>query len=238
MFYESIASVYDFIFPQKRKQLTLIEKISAIQKDEAILDIGCATGNLTALLSEKSDSVIGIDLDRQLLDIAKEKHPAIEFHREDMLLLDDKFQEQTFDRVVSFGNTLVHLSSRDNVKEFFRLVYKLLKNNSRFIVQIINYDRVLSKNISFLPTIENDNIRFVRKYNVHSNHKSLDFNTELTIKETGRVLKNQIALLALRRNEIQDFLVDAGFRDIRFYGDIDGRDVSEDSVALLFSCVR
>ena len=67
MFYESIAKVYDYIFPKNRKQLEFVESIKKISIEEKILDIGCATGNLTELLGEKTGNVVGIDLDKELL---------------------------------------------------------------------------------------------------------------------------------------------------------------------------
>ena len=147
MFYESIAKVYDYIFPKNRKQLEFVESIKKISIEEKILDIGCATGNLTELLGEKTGNVVGIDLDKELLKEAKDKHPNLNFENMNMLEVNEKFEENSFDRVVSFGNTLVHLDSREEVEEFFQKVYKTLKFNGFFIVQIINYNRIIEKNI-------------------------------------------------------------------------------------------
>ena len=199
-----------------------------------MLDIGCATGNLTELLGEKTRNIIGIDLDKELLKEAKDKHPNLNFENMNMLKINEKFEENSFDRVVSFGNTLVHLDSREEVEEFFQKVYKTLKLNGFFIVQIINYNRIIEKNIKNLPTIDNEKVKFVRDYEYDKSVGKVDFITELTIKEANLNIKNNIKLLALTKIEIQKFLGEIGFRNIEFYGDFEGRELSDNSEALIF----
>lgn len=234
MFYESIAKVYDYIFPKNRKQLEFVESIKKISSEEKILDIGCATGNLTELLGEKTGNIVGIDLDKELLKEAKYKHPNLNFENMNMLKINEKFEENSFDRVVSFGNTLVHLDSREEVEEFFQKVYKTLKFNGFFIVQIINYNRIIEKNIKNLPTIDNEKVKFVRDYEYDKSIGKVDFITELTIKEANLNIKNNIKLLALTKVEIQKFLGETGFRNIEFYGDFERRELSDNSEALIF----
>lgn len=234
MFYESIAEVYDYIFPKNRKQLEFVESIKKISSEEKILDIGCATGNLTELLGEKTRNVVGIDLDKELLKEAKFKLPNLKFEEMNMLKIDERFEENSFDRVVSFGNTLVHLDSREEVEEFFQKVYKTLKFNGLFIVQIINYNRVIEKNIKNLPTINNEKVKFVRDYEYDKSIGKVDFITELTIKEANLNIKNDIKLLALTKVEIQKFLGEIGFRNIEFHGDFEGQKLSDNSEALIF----
>ena len=234
MFYESIAKVYDYIFPKNRKQLEFVESIKKINSKEKMLDIGCATGNLTELLGEKTGNVVGIDLDKELLKEAKDKHPNLNFENMNMLEVNEKFEENSFDRVVSFGNTLVHLDSREEVEEFFQKVYKTLKFNGFFIVQIINYNRIIEKNIKNLPTIDNEKVKFVRDYEYDKSIGKVDFITELTIKEANLNIKNNIKLLALTKIEIQKFLGEIGFRNIEFYGDFEGRELSDNSEAVIF----
>ena len=234
MFYESIAKVYDYIFPKNRKQLEFVESIKKINSKEKMLDIGCATGKLTELLGEKTRNIVGIDLDKELLKEAKEKHPNLNFENMNMLKINEKFEENSFDRVVSFGNTLVHLDSREEVEEFFQKVYKTLKFNGFFIVQIINYNRVIEKNIKNLPTIDNEKVKFVRDYEYDKSIGKVDFITELTIKEANLNIKNNIKLLALTKIEIQKFLGEIGFRNIEFYGDFEGRELSDNSEAVIF----
>lgn len=228
--YKSIARVYDYIFPKNRKQLEFIEKVEEITKDEKILDIGCATGNLTSLILEKTVNCEGIDLDEELLYIAKNKKLPVK--QLNMLYLDKEFSKEYFDRIVSFGNTLVHLDSREEVKMFFQKVHNLLKNKGLFIVQIINYDRIIDKKIESLPTIDNDEINFVRNYKIIGD--KVEFITKLNIKKENLTTDNNIKLLALKKEEIEKMLLETGFGDLEFYGNFFGEKLTQDSEALIF----
>ncbi|MCH4890987.1 class I SAM-dependent methyltransferase [Acidaminobacter sp. JC074] len=230
--YKTIANVYDYIFPQNQMQLNFINSISEIKADDDILEIGCATGNLTDLLKRKSDKVMGIDLDTGLLEVAKRKYPHMDIREMNMLEIESL--HKNFDKIVCFGNTLVHLSNRQMVTDFFKSVYKTLKPGGSFVVQIINYDRIIEGNINHLATIDNDHIQFVRDYIIHD--KTVDFKTKLTIKSDGTVIENSIPLLTLRKKEIEDMLQDIGFNQISFYGNLKGQPLTSQSVPLLFSC--
>ncbi|MGL1891463.1 MAG: class I SAM-dependent methyltransferase [Spirochaetaceae bacterium] len=240
MFYKSISDVYDFIFPQNKKQLIFIDGIKNISKDEVILDVGCATGNLSELLGERADNVTGIDLDSSLLSKANDKHnnSHVKYKLIDMLKIDNHFLKCSFDRVVCFGNTLVHLNNRNDVKVYLQKVFKLLKSDGLLIVQIINYNRVIKGNITSLPTIDNKKISFIRNYEYHNNGDYVDFNTKLTIKTNNQVIENSIPLLALTDFELREYLKLVGFKNITFYGDLNGGKLSQDSIPLLFSCVK
>lgn len=235
MFYQSIATFYDYIFPKNPQQLQFLEMIQDISKDERILDIGCATGNLTSLIYQKTQEVIGIDLDEDLLKIAKDKNPDITFLNKNMLDL-ETFKDQSFNRVISFGNTLVHLESPQDVITFFEKVYKVLKPNGFFTVQIINYDYIYDHNIKELPLIDNDVLRFDRYYDLYEDH--VDFKTNLTIKSNQQTIKNTIPLLNLKRSFIEESLREVGFRELSFYGDFKGQDLTNMSLPLIFNCKK
>ena len=101
--------------------------------------------------------------------------------------------------------------------------------------QIINYDRVLDKEIRSLPTIENDYIRFERLYDIDDSGDRIHFRTILTVKQTGQIINNVVELYPLRKNQVENFLSDVGFSDVRFHGNFEGEELEADSVLLGFS---
>lgn len=55
-------------------------------RSSRIVDLGCGTGNLTAILAQRFPhaSVVGIDSSPQMIDVARTEHPGIEWQVEDI----------------------------------------------------------------------------------------------------------------------------------------------------------
>lgn len=71
----------------------ILEKIVAtaeLNPDDAVLEIGPGTGNLTQLLAKKAKQVIAVEKDHRLIEGLKIKFPAIEITEGDILKLDIK----------------------------------------------------------------------------------------------------------------------------------------------------
>lgn len=237
-FYQSIAEYYDSIFPTNPTQADFIYSLtdSPINEKE-ILDIGCGTGNLSILIAKKFKQVTAIDLDNEMLDIAEEKSTEnnIDFKNINMLSISEIFMPNSFDVVSCFGNTLVHLNSTDQISSFFENVKTVLKPNGKFLIQIINYDRILEKNIDHLPTIEKNNIKFERLYSYDNDANRISFETILTDKTSDNKIINEIYLIPLRKKEIENLLINAGFSDIEFYGNFKRDKLTLDSTPLILS---
>lgn len=222
-FYTSIATYYDFIFKPSVAPVNFITAQTGDHcADKTLLEIGCGTGNLCWQLAGKFASVSAIDNDREMLTIACNKQPEfnqqIEFHHIDMRTLYSKLGPASYHTIVCLGNTLVHLASRAEIKSFLEQVKKCLLPGGKFILQIVNYDRIFQQQITALPEIENDKIRFVRKYHFDPSTKKITFHTALTVKAESRTIENEVLLYPLQKNELARLLEDAGFSDLHFYG--------------------
>ena len=242
-FYKSISESYDYIFPYNPKQKEFVLSKAAILKktDLSILDIGCGTGNLTIEIAGGSGHITGIDLNEEMVELARaksDKMSNIEMFPLNMLDILERFGEDSKDVIFSFGNTLVHLTEEKLFETFFHRAYKVLKENSTLLLQIINYDRILDNNIKGLSTIENEHIKFERVYDYENCPSTISFDTVLTLKESGLVKKNSVPLFPLRKSKLEYFLKNAGFDDISFYGGFDQSEFSKDSVALVVSAMK
>jgi 2-polyprenyl-3-methyl-5-hydroxy-6-metoxy-1,4-benzoquinol methylase len=241
-FYESIAPYYHHIFPVKEEQVKFVKSNFVSDPSKAsILDVGCAVGDMSVKLSGSFQSVIGIDLDEQLCYLAKQKAKGIanlEIKQENMLSLRQVFHENQFDSVICFGNTIVHLDSEIEMLEFFNAVHSVLKNNGRFMFQLVNYDRILDYAIDELPTIENDYIRFERKYVYRPDNAKIQFNTHLLVKENAQTIDNSVLLYPIRKKRLIALLETAGFNNIQAYGSFSKEPFSSDSKALVVSASR
>jgi len=221
-FYESISTYYHHIFPLNLAQVAFVRQSFSETQQSDLLDIGCGIGGLSFELSRHFKKVDAIDLDESMIKKAEQDFGAkagnLNFNVLNMLEIERNFGADSMDAIVCFGNTLVHLDGPEQLLNFFRQSRAVLKKHGKLLLQIINYDRIIDQHIQALPTIENNNIRFVRNYRLYPDHKKLDFETILTIKETGKTVENTIQLYPVRKQEIIELLKNSGFNQIALYG--------------------
>ncbi|MGL4854703.1 MAG: class I SAM-dependent methyltransferase, partial [Lentisphaeria bacterium] len=83
MSYRDIAKHYDKIFPFAEERITFLKKF--LPKGKTILDLGCGTGKYTAKLNQDGYDVIGFDVDKEMLKVAKKNYFDSTFVQEDIL---------------------------------------------------------------------------------------------------------------------------------------------------------
>jgi SAM-dependent methyltransferase len=67
----------------------------------SVLDAGCGTGRVATELAQRGIDVVGVDVDRSMLDTAQRRGPNVEWVHSDLATLD---LERVFDVVVLAGN--------------------------------------------------------------------------------------------------------------------------------------
>ena len=97
-------------------------------KNKKVLCLGCGSGEETSYLkSLEAKKVIGIDISKGLINIAKQNYPNIEFQVMDMEKL--IFPTETFDFV--YSSLVMHYV--DNWTRTLNSVKKVLKKNGKFL---------------------------------------------------------------------------------------------------------
>lgn len=98
------------------------------QAGEAILDVGCGTGHLTAKIAERGATVLGLDSSADMIAQARASYPALLFSRADIVAFD---QPKAFDAV--FSNATLHWV-RD-AEGAARAISNALKPGGRFVAE-------------------------------------------------------------------------------------------------------
>jgi SAM-dependent methyltransferase len=235
--YSSIAENYDYIFPLNPLQIEFLVNKLPNEKGLSLLDLGCGTGSLAAALTEKDYTVVGIDNDPKMIEVAQSKHKGKNpvFFVEDMRKLQRSFKAESFDAIYCFGNSLVHLGNPDEIENLFQVVRSLLKPGGKFFGQIINYRRIFDKMVTGLPTIDNEHISFERSYNFSGPGDPLYFKTRLLTKKNHKIVENTEVLYPLLPEEALFFLENAGFYDYDLFGAFNGDSLLSDSYSFIFA---
>jgi len=88
-----------------------------------VLDLGCGPGHVGRYLHERGVAVCGLDLSEEMVRIARELNPAIEFQQGDMR--DLPFPDERFAGVVAFYS-IIHLDPAEMAPVFTELLRVLL----------------------------------------------------------------------------------------------------------------
>lgn len=251
-FYSSISKYYAEIFPLQAVQLEFVKSRAGELAGKQLLDIGCATGELAIQLAKNGAFVTGIDLNEDLLEQAigccdiqvavkfnrgsETATPIPKFQKGNMLELKTDFQPRQFDVVLCFGNTLVHLQSSALVQQMLDSVFAVLKPGGHFLLQILNYDYILSEAVAELPLIDTENIRFTRKYGFPESGSLISFQTELLIKAESKSIENETPLLALQSRQLTQMMQKAGFAEIQLFSNFKQEPFGGKHLPLVLSC--
>ena len=223
-FYNSIASYYDYIFPAYEAQVEFLKENIGMPPKQ-ILDIACGTGSYALALAKLGYSMTALDADKGMIDSASEK---AELEGLDLALIECYMEnikdciEGHFDGAYCIGNSLVHLNTNEQISQFLKDIYEILNKGSRFVIQIINYDRIIKHKVTELPPIKNDEVglEFARNYHISEDQKQVAFNTCFKIED--KVEEHTTMLLPLFKEELEKMLKTADFKIVKCCGDFKG----------------
>ncbi|MDA2062647.1 class I SAM-dependent methyltransferase [Bacillus cereus] len=195
-FYQKLMPYYDEIFPENEKQLNFIA--SYLQEGDSVIDVGAATGNVANALVEKGIIVTAMEPEKKMADKISEKAIA---HKGRLFVNTLRMQQiddvpGIFDGIYCIGNTLVHLDNVQEITDFIQRSFKKLKKNGKFIVQIVNYEKVLNQKNFIFPVITKEHFSFKRDYAIV--RKKVLFT--VTLNTNGEEFSNSIELYPITKN--------------------------------------
>lgn len=239
-FYEELSKYYDIVFPLGNSQLNFIK--NRADGKVKILDLAAGTGNYSIAMAKMGYSVTAVDLDKEMVNRIKEKN-CEEGTNVNAMVMDmnsvDSIKEK-FDLIICIGNSLVHLDNKEDINNLITKLYKLLNENGILIIQIVNYDRIIEKDIKELPLIQRQDkgVTFVRNYE-RENDKIL-FKTKILVENNKeeKIYYNTVELYPLKSEDLKLMLKEAGFNKVEMYGDFNGGDYNIESMATVVAAYK
>ena len=152
--YNDIAALYDMLAEGDDGMIWFRHNLQGILRklpeDAKVLDCSCGTGNQAIWLAQQGFEVHASDISDSMLAIAMEKADKagvdITFFRSSWTALQDKTHE-TFNLIVSPGNSLSHMENISVIDDVFRSVKSVLKPSGYFFFDIRNWEKTLEEDI-------------------------------------------------------------------------------------------
>lgn len=104
-----------------------------LNENDNVLDAGCGYGRDSNQLTQRGLNVTGLDIVRELVELAKKDYPHINFIQGDML--DLPFSNQTFDGIWSYAS-LLHFDTIFKTKTALHEFNRVLKTEGILLVKV------------------------------------------------------------------------------------------------------
>ncbi len=126
--YDKIAEPYAKKFSEPSEYIE--EFLDLLPKNAKVLDIGCGVGVDAGFMVSEGFKITGIDLSKEMLSIARQKFPQIDFRQQDIRELD--FPPNTFDGILA-SCSLIHIPKKD-VSPLLKKFHKILSKDGKIYI--------------------------------------------------------------------------------------------------------
>jgi 2-polyprenyl-3-methyl-5-hydroxy-6-metoxy-1,4-benzoquinol methylase len=215
-FYSKFSAYYEEIFPFSQNVADFLIRYGT--GGNKYLDVGCGSGHYAAYLSAKGFHITGIDLDPAMIQYAQVHYPGVDFHCMDMR--DISTLKACYDFVYCIGNTGAHLP-QDAFADFTSDIRKILKPGGRWILQLMNWDYVITQDIVNFPIISTEStLTFNRTY-THITRNQVAFETVLR-SPNATIFEDSVPLYPMLTEDINQLHARLGFIPAGHFGSYAG----------------
>ena len=216
------------LFPEEmsRREVAGMIELLALPVGARVLDVPCGWGRHSVLLAEQGYDVVGADLS---FDLLRRGAPGPLYVAADVR--QQPFPDASFDAVINVFTSLgLFLDDEEDLRAL-REAYRLLKPGGRFLLESMHRDDVIAdyaeRDRWRLP--DGTEVRVRRRFDPVRgiSHERLQW------RRGSAGGRKQHALRLRTATEIAALLERAGFTDVGYYGDWDGRSFTHRDSSLI-----
>ncbi|MBN2425985.1 MAG: methyltransferase domain-containing protein [Calditrichaceae bacterium] len=223
-FYDEIAEQYDHMTRfEKRlhREMVIIKGWTDRFGFKSALDLACGSGVHTIALSRLGIETTGVDISREMIILAEKN--AVKYGVNPHFVCSsfadiDKNLKQKFDAVLILGNSLPHVTNRDELQKIFINIKNALYDPGMLIVQLLNYSKILREKNRIISIQREDDHEFIRFYDFLD--ELLQFNV-LHVYSSDNKIKHQLSSTLLypwEETDLMEALISTGYSEINLYG--------------------
>ena len=217
LLYSNLATVYHEMYQHifdYDQEFNFYDRVLTENNCREILEIGCGTGMLARRFLTHGYEYLGLDLNTEMLNIARDEVMNGKFVQGDMRAL--SFHQQ-FDSVLITGRSIAYVLENQEIIDTLTGVYNALKDDGLFIVGFFEANEIFDNFDDFDQTIIHNNKKIIRTSHLKKNLKTgwtYDWYATYSIEEENgiAVYEDLSTLRAFTKDEISLFLKMTGFK--------------------------
>ncbi|MGQ9566129.1 MAG: methyltransferase domain-containing protein [Candidatus Bathyarchaeales archaeon] len=198
------------------------------------LDLCCGTGRHAVLLAKKGWDVVGADLSKALLEIAKEKmrSEGVDFSLVRCEMQHFPFKDEAFSAVVCMFTSFGYLHSEKEDLNSLREIARSLRPRGVFLLDIVNRDYLL-KVFKSSDLADFGNFTMEEKRSLDENKTRITGDWIITNKVTGEklILKHRLRLYTPQSLNVM--MTSSGLQQKAWYGSYEGENLTLESPRLI-----
>ncbi|MFC0108631.1 class I SAM-dependent DNA methyltransferase [Kibdelosporangium aridum] len=224
-FYDSLAEHYHKIFAGdwwsiaewQGRTITALLARHGIEPPRSLLDCTCGIGTQALPLAQIGFQVTGTDLSERAIERARraadERGIGIRLHATDVRRVSEAVHDR-FDAVISFDNSLPHLLSDEDLAKALGSIRDCLRPGGVFLASIRDYDALVRDRVTGVMPRIYDGWLSGQAWTWSEDYRTVEITVFVIEGERAEVLSTTYR--ALRRHELTDALLAAGFQDIEW----------------------
>jgi len=135
-----------------QREAPLLQRVLTGAPSLRVLDLGCGSGEHTRFLTGLGFEVTGVDVSASQLDAARALDPQGSYVEAGLTDLAGAIPGGQ-GAAICVGNTLPHLCEEAEVRAFFSGLAESLAPGAPFLLQLLNYDRILARGERTFPVV-------------------------------------------------------------------------------------
>ena len=231
-----------------QREAPLLQRVLGTGPSTRVLDLGCGSGEHSRFLTALGAAVTGVDASPSQLEAARTADPSGRYLQASLTALGSAV-EAGQGAAICLGNTLPHLCEEAEVRAFFSGLAGLLLPGAPFLLQLLNYDRILDRGERTFPLVirpgevAGENTVFLRLM-THLGEGRLRFTPAYLRYRPGSdtplevVAAHDVPLRGWRRAQLEALLVESGFQVSEVLGTMTGEAWSPTSSDLVLVARR
>lgn len=228
--------LYPFMFPDERfvAAAEQVEKALALARPpgRAVLDLCCGPGRCAIPLAQAGYEVTGVDRTSFLLDEARSRARAvgaeIEWIRMDMR---DFVREEAFDLVLSMFTSFGYFDDKDEDLLVLRNICRSLRPGGACLIEMVGKEHLARIFQATSSDVLAGGARLVQRREIFDDWTRIRNEWILIRKGHAKTFTFHHTLYS--GQELRDRMMEAGFSEVRLYGNLEGDSYGLDALRLV-----